>query len=218
MLISATAGLFAGISPCTLPIYPVILNQITRQRENPKLAALLFTSGLMGTYFILYLLVGLLASVLGFGIVEEFETLKTYLLLAAALFSWLLAWLTLKGGVNFGTRQLVKANTGGGYLGALASGFVYGTAISPCNAAFLFTGILPALASETKMLEGFILLLLFSTAMALPMLLIGLVSGKAFEVFALVNKNRKKIERISAIFLIAVGFYYLIMFAILRYF
>ena len=54
--------------------------------------------------------------------------------------------------------------------------------------------------------------------MALPMLLIGLVSGKAFEVFALVNKNRKKIERISAIFLIAVGFYYLIMFAILRYF
>ncbi|MFH1126048.1 MAG: cytochrome c biogenesis protein CcdA, partial [Candidatus Altiarchaeota archaeon] len=147
-MVALISGFFAGVSACAIPLYPAMLYQLTQNREDPRIAALFFTLGMAGVYFLIYLSFGVLAAFLGWGFVESAEKLRGYLTIFAALFSWFMAWRTLRGVSGGRAIQLVKAETKAGYSGALISGFVYGSVITTCNAPFLVTGILPALASR----------------------------------------------------------------------
>ena len=208
VLVAAASGLLAGTSACALPLYPALLNHLTRTREDPRWVSVFFTVGLAGAYFILYALFGFIAALLGFGVVDEIEVWRGRLILFGAVFSWLMAWQTLRGGVRIPTVRAVKGGAFDGYAGAIASGVVYGTVITPCNAPFLVTGILPALASSDGVISGVILLVVFSAAMGAPMLLLGWASGAALSTFTALNRNRKSLEAVSAAFLILVGAYF----------
>jgi cytochrome c-type biogenesis protein len=214
MAVSLMSGLFAGVSSCALPLYPILLGQLVNGRDDKRLTAFFFALGLAGTYFSVYLLAGTLSVFLGEGFMEDVEGIRGFLLLAGGLFAWLLAWKTFRGGMGFGVVRMLGGDMKAGYLGSLFSGFVYGTMVTPCNAPFLFTGIMPALASKTSVLDGALMLLAFSFAMALPLLLLGFASGAAMNAFAVLNKNRRKLELLSALFLAATGVYFIRLFAL----
>jgi len=216
LLISILSGLFAGISPCALAVYPVVLNQLVDSKDDKRLTAILFTIGLAGIYFTVYLLAGTLSLFFGTQFIEDIERIRSYLLILGALFAWLLAWKTLKGGLNFGAVKILKKDFMKGYVGSLLSGFIYGSIITPCNAVFLFTGILPALASKTSVLDGVLMLLAFTVSMSLPILFLGLASGMALSTFKALDQNRRKIEIISVLFLAGAGFYFLWLFTLTR--
>lgn len=212
LLVALSSGLFAGTSACALPLYPVLLNHLTHERENPRWVSLFFSLGLAGTYFLVYAFAGSLSAVLGLGFFEAAEQWRGRLLLFAALYSWLMAWRTLSGGLTGKTLQLLKPVNSRGYSGVVASGAVYGAVITPCNTPFLLTGILPALASGGGTLNGIILLALFSAAMASPILLLGWASGTALSTFKLIREKRKLIEKTSALFLVLAGLYFMQLF------
>lgn len=211
-VVAALSGLFAGSSACTMAVYPALLNRMTGSREDPKWVTVFFTLGLSGVYFLVYVVFGAFTSFLGLDFLDTAELWRGRLTLIGALFSWIMAWSTLRGGIRLPAVRILKIDAQGGYFGALFTGFVYGTMISPCNAAFLFTGILPALVSSSSVSEGILLLAVFSFAMGLPMLLLGWASGKAIESFSILKNNTRKLEVISAVFLVAVGFYFLYLF------
>ena len=213
-VIAGLAGLFAGGSVCTLSVYPALLNRMTASKEDPKWVTVFFTLGLAGVYFLVYALFGALTSVLGVDFFDTAELWRGRLTLVGALVSWIMAWITLRGGIRLPTFKLLGGNAGRGYLGALTTGVIYGTMISPCNAAFLFTGIMPAIISSKSVFEGLLLLAVFSFMMGVPMMLLGWASGKAIKTFSLLKGNTRKIEIISAIFLIAVGIYFLYLFTL----
>jgi len=212
LAVALTSGLLAGVSGCAIPVYPAMFSQMTMNKENPRLAALFFTMGLTGVYFLIYLVLGTLMSFLGLGFLEKAETFRGYLTIFAALFSWLMAWRMLNGGIRGSTVKLINAKTGSGYLGALASGVVYGSIITPCNAPFVVAGILQALASKGGVFGGVLLLTVFSAAMGAPMLLLGWASGTALSTFDLLRRNSRRIELASAFFLALTGFYFLYLF------
>jgi len=216
-LIAIASGLLAGVSPCSVPIYPALLNNLTRSREDPKWVTVFFTVGLAGVYFLVYSVLGLVMALAGAGLVETVETWRGRLTLVGALFSWLMAAATLHGGLRIPTIRLFKTEVSGGYAGALFSGFVYGSMVTPCNAPFIFTGILPALASSRSVFEGILLLLLFSVSLGAPFLFLGWVSGAAILTFKALERNARKLEVASAVFLILAGFYFLYLFALTLY-
>jgi cytochrome c-type biogenesis protein len=189
-----------------------MMNQITRTKENPRLASVFFTVGLAGVYFLIYVIMGALAAFFGMEFVNTAESWHGYFRLLGALFSWYMAWQTLRGGVHGTTVQLLKFRPKNGYLGALLAGFVYGTVLTPCNAPFVVAGIVQALSTQGTVLHGIMLLSVFSIAMATPLLLLGWISGAALSAFKIVEKNRRQLEIISALFLIAVGVYFMYLF------
>ena len=213
-IIALVSGLFAGISPCVLPIYPALIHRLTRSKEDPKWVTVFFTLGLIGVYFTLYAIFGALTTMLGSGFLENALEWRGRLALFGAIACWLMAYATFRGGLKIPAIRLLNVEFSGGYFSALASGFVYGTFISPCNAPFMFTGILPALTSRSGIVPGLLMLAIFSIAMAAPLLLLGFASAKAMAVFGIVKKNIRKIEVISAVFLALAGFYFLYLFTL----
>ena len=214
LAVAIASGLLAGMSPCLVPVYPALLHRLTRSKEDPRLITVFFTVGLAGVYFLFYAVVGAAAAFLGMDFIESAETWRGRLTLLGALFSWFMAYVTLRGGINLPAIRLFKRESSGGYFGALATGFVYGSIISPCNAAFIVTGILPAIASSRNAFEGMLLLATFSDAMGLPILFLGWTAGTAMSLFKVLKENARRIELISALFLILAGAYFLFLFTL----
>ena len=211
-LVAIVSGILAGLSACALPLYPVMLNHLTRCREDPRWVAVFFTAGLCGIYFVLYAFMGFLAAFFGYGMVEAAEAFRGRLLIFGALAAWGLAVLSFTRGLPLPTISLFKKKEGSGYITALASGAVFGTIVTPCNAPFLITGILPAIASNDGVFSGLLLLGLFSFFMGAPILLLGLASSTALRVFRFVGERRRSLEVLSSVFLIAVGLYFYLQF------
>ncbi|VVB54300.1 Cytochrome C biogenesis protein transmembrane region [uncultured archaeon] len=212
VVVAAASGLFAGVSGCTLPLYPVLLNHLTRSKEDPRWVSLFFTLGLMSVYFVLYLILGATAAFFGLGLVEAVEEWRGNFLLFGALMVWFLAYRTVRGGIDLPTFGFIKDVKAGGYFGALLSGFAFGATVTPCSAPFLVTGILPALADSRSIAEGVVLLSVFSLTFGAPLLLLGWLSGAAIASFNALKKNRRTIEFASAAFLFVSGFYFLRLF------
>ncbi|MFH1788806.1 MAG: cytochrome c biogenesis protein CcdA [Candidatus Altiarchaeota archaeon] len=211
-LVASVSGVLVGISACALPLYPVLLNHLTRSREDPRWVSLFFTAGLSGVYFILYALMGVLAAASGYGMVEAAEQFRGRLLVFGALFSWSMAAFTVLRGIRLPTIQILRGRAGSGYMGALLSGVFFGTVITPCNAPFLITGILPAIASRDGVITGMLLLGAFSFFMGAPVLLLGWASSIALRLFSFVGERRRSLEVLSAVFLVVVGFYFFLQY------
>ena len=214
LVISLLAGFFAGSSACAVPVYPALLNRLTASREDKRLVTVFFVIGIAGVYFIIYALLGLLLSLAGAETVLAAETWRGRMTLLGALFSWVMAYHTFKGGLKMPTLKLFKGDTGGGYTGALLSGAVYGTILSPCNTPFVITGILPAIATKASVFYGIALLASFSLAMGIPFLFLGWAYGSAMMAFDILRRNMRKLEIASAIFLVIAGFYFLFLFSL----
>lgn len=209
LTVAASSGFFAGTSGCTLPVIPILFNHLTRTRKDPRWVTVFFTMGLTGVYFLLYAFLGVLSTLLEASILEGITLWRSRLLLVGAAIAWIMAYRTFKGNEGGRTMQFLKRDAGDGYLGALASGFVFGTIISPCNAGFLITGVMPALASSATVVEALAHLAVFSFFMGLPLLLLGWASGTAVSLTGKIKKNMRKLEILSALFLFLAGAYFI---------
>ncbi|MFH1835555.1 MAG: cytochrome c biogenesis protein CcdA [Methanobacteriota archaeon] len=208
VLVVAGSGLLAGVSACALPLYPVLLNQMTKAREDPRLISIFFALGLAGTYFTMYAAAGAISTILGFEFIGQVELFRGRLYLLAAFLCWFMAGRTFIFKKFGGVFQVVKKPSLKGYLGAVATGFAFGTVITPCNAGLLISGILPAIASASTVFQGLILLAIFSFTLSFPVLVLGFASGVAINTFSFLRKNQRFIEEVSAFFLILVGVYF----------
>ena len=214
MFLAFSSGLLAGISPCTIPVYPILLSQLTSAKKDPRWVTVFFALGMGGVYILLYMFLGAAASLLGAETLEGILEFRGRLVLLGALVAWIMAYRMLRGVHSGRTIQFLDAKTGGGYLGALVTGFIYGTIISPCNAPFLVTGILPALSVSGTLFEGIILLAVFTFAMNLPLLALGFASSYALRGFSFIKKNNRRFEVFSALFLAVAGFYFMYLFTL----
>lgn len=210
ILIVLSSGLLAGMSTCILPTYPVMLNSLTKTKENPKLVVISFVLGLTLTFILVYVILGAIISLFGGNLAEEIDAKRGILFLFAGIICLLFA-VQILGKFNFftGTFSFFKSVEYTGILGSFINGMFFGTVISPCSAPFLVTGIVPVLAAKTTVFEGILLMGLFAVSMSFPLLILGLFSGHAIKFNRFFQNNIGKIELMSAIFLIVVGIYFI---------
>ncbi|MBD3387974.1 MAG: hypothetical protein GF416_02900 [Candidatus Altiarchaeales archaeon] len=204
LFLSVSSGLLASVSACSLPVYPVLLNIMSKSGDR-RMSAVSFSLGLSFTYALFYVAVAFLVKSLGESVFDSFSTLYAVLYSLAAITCFGFAFQSLTGFAFF-TRSFGSPRHFAGVFGAFLTGVLFGTVLTPCNIPFMLAGLLPVLMSGSSVAEGLLLVFAFSFSLGFPVLLFGLFSGYAVESW--VKENILFIERLSAVFLVFVGFYF----------
>ncbi|MBU0762507.1 MAG: cytochrome c biogenesis protein CcdA [Candidatus Altiarchaeota archaeon] len=207
VLLTVSFGMAVAVSPCQLPIYPVLLGVLSKGGSK-KAKVLAFTAGHALMYAIVYLLLALLLRTVG-GIVMD-ETLgKAYVALYffAALVCFAFSLQNI-GWLDFFSRTMhFNPKVGDSVFGALLSGVFFATVVSPCNLPFLIAFFLPLISRTETILQGVSLVLVFTSVLSSPLIVMGLISEYAFRKW--LAKRQKMIEAATSSLLALTGVYLL---------
>mgnify|MGYP000843742927 CR=1 FL=1 len=202
-------GILSFISPCILPMLPILLGYFTKQgNQEMKVLIkklLLFILGFTIVFVILGVLVNVLTMVFG--------AYQIYLKIFFAIFIILLG-INYTGIIKIGIlnkdfRASKKQKENLSYLESLVFGLGFGAVYSPCTGAYLASAL--GKASEAKtLIEGIVLLIMFSLGIGIPMLLSGIFISKLQKLFKIIKQNYNIINILSGLLLILSGVYSLI--------
>lgn len=165
-------GLLLGLSPCVLPIAPIVVSSLSGQQSNrgQRLStSLLFLASMA----LVYAALGVIAGLSGIGLSGLLQTLPVRLGFAAFMV-WI-AYRTFKGqygsGFNppaFIARWMDRLNAQGpGWWQAAASGALSAFVVSPCVSGPL-AGILAFIAQQGDPFRGALWLAVFCLGMGFP--------------------------------------------------
>lgn len=180
------AGLGLALTPCVLPMLPIVANIVARE-ENPtvKRGVILTTSYAIGVA-IAYGILGALIAVFGesLGIIGWLQ--NPIILISFAIIFVLLALymlgvfsIRLPRAISNEMQGLSQAGDSklGSAGGSLLAGFLSALVVSPCVSAPLF-GALLAVSTIGNPLLGFAALFMLGFGLSAPLILIGATQGK----------------------------------------
>ncbi|MFH0861988.1 MAG: cytochrome c biogenesis protein CcdA [Candidatus Altiarchaeota archaeon] len=205
IITSVMSGLFAAFSPCSIPVYPVILNLIASEKKDRRSSAIAFCIGLSITFTAFYIAVGFSIKMLGDSAGDFLGRVyfAAYALAALSCFLSVIQTVSELRILNFSLGPRFGAR--GGLFGAVLTGALFATIVSPCNLAFIITGILPVVLARPTVAEGVVYMFAFSMSLGAPMMAFGLLSGHAFDSW--LKRHMRGIELASAAFLAIAGTY-----------
>lgn len=213
--IALFSGLFAGLSPCALAVYPIMLDSLVKSAgENGgerRLVVLSFTLGIVLMFVLFYVVIGVLVGFYGGEFTDNISSYTKYAYFTAAVLSFLFALQNLTGAFHiFGeTVQFLRVpesvNQQRGVVGAFIKGVVFASIVNPCNAPFLITGIVPLISAGKTIISGILLATVFALSMGAPMLLFGIFAGEAVD---LVRGKKRLLEIASGFFLMLASAYF----------
>lgn len=172
------AGLLSILSPCVLPLLPIVLGAaVTQHRWGP----LALASGLAVSFTGL----GLLIAVAGFSLgldASVFRMVAAIIMIAMGLVLLMPAWqtrlATAGGPVSAWTDRRFGGFSGSGLSGQFAMGLLLGAVWSPCVGPTL--GAASLLASQGRDLaQVAVTMAVFGLGAALPLAVLGLLSRSA---------------------------------------
>jgi cytochrome c biogenesis protein CcdA len=174
------AGVLTSLSPCVLPILPLVLSAAASER---KYGAVALAAGLA----ISFVLVGLFVATIGYSIgltTELFRQVAAALMVmlgAVLIFPPLQTRLALASGpiANWTDRHL-GSERGSGYAGQFGVGILLGAIWTPCVGPTLGAASLLA-AQGRDLLQVAATMLVFGIGAALPLLIVGLLSREALQ-------------------------------------
>ena len=204
-LIAFGFGILSVLSPCILPLIPLIAAYSTR---TSKITTLTMAIGLS----ISFALMGVLASIFG----SIFQRYKLVLQIAGGLVIIFLGLCmifelleqkihAIIPGRGITSTGIFKNVHGTGTAGGLLLGFSLGIVWTPCIGPLLGT-ILTMVAVEGDIVYGAFLLLIYSLGMGLPLLAIAYTSHFSLKPF---QKYSMAIKSFSGIILVLVGIYFI---------
>lgn len=179
VLLAFAAGLLSTLSPCVLPLLPVLVaSALARHRHGPLALAVGLALSFTGA--------GLFVATLGFGLGIEAQVLRQLAALLMLAAGAVLVSDRLRARFEFASAGLaalgdrVEAGTPAqGWRGQLALGLVLGVVWAPCTGPTL--GAALALAAQARELPAVTLVLLaFGLGASAPLLLLGHLSRTGF--------------------------------------
>ena len=179
--LAGTTGLLSLLTPCVFPMVPVTIAYFSAPNANSSFSMrrpLLFGLGIVATFTVLGLA---LAAIFGAAGLNRFASdpwvnltlAALFLVFAANLFGWVSAPVPWRL-ANFADRASRDAAPGSS-LGALIMGATFTLTSVTCTAPFV--GTLLVLASRGSWLTPVVGMIVYSTAFALPFVLLALVPG-----------------------------------------
>lgn len=207
------AGLLTYLSPCLLPLIPSFIAYITgasfgdlkdlgkrsEMRKKTITHSLLFILG----FSIIFILLGLTATTIGKAL---FQYQKAIRIIGGILI--IIFGLHLIGVIRFDfllkERRLKVAAKGGSYLGSFLIGVTFASAWTPC-AGPLLGAILGLAGMKSSVMEGAMLLAVYSLGIAVPFFITGLLINSFLEYFKKFQKLIGAINIVGGVFLIIIG-------------
>ncbi|CAD6494373.1 MAG: Thiol:disulfide interchange protein DsbD [Candidatus Argoarchaeum ethanivorans] len=198
-------GVLSVLSPCVLPVIPLIAAYSTK---SSKFVPITIVIGLS----ISFAAMGVLASAFG----SVFQQYQTILYITGGILIVFLGIYMIFDVIEQKIRALVpdtgtgvirrlSATSGGGVAGGFVLGFSLGIVWTPCIGPIL-GAILTMVAVEGDILYGGFLLVIYSLGLGLPLLVIAYTSRFTLKPFI---KYSLIIRKVSGIVLVLAGLYFI---------
>ncbi len=177
-------GLGLSLTPCVLPMLPILSSIIARQHTRSAtrgfLLSLAYVLGMASTYVLSGLLVGFLGASANLAMwFQQPVVLVIFSLLfvALALSMFGLFELRLPHALQNHFDQLGQKSKGGKYIGSYVMGFFAALVVSPCVSAPL-AGVLLYISTTGNAWFGGLALFTLALGMGVPLLILGATEGR----------------------------------------
>lgn len=207
------AGLLSFLSPCVLPLIPSYITYITGlsfsdlDAERPshliRRQTMLHSLAFVGGFTVVFVLLGASATYIGSFLQQHMDLVRkaggALIVVFGIHVTGLvpLKWL-------LGERRISLKHKPAGFLGSFLVGLAFAAGWTPCIGPIL-ASILMIAATEEKVAQGIILLLLYSIGLGIPFLLSSLALHRFITIFNRFKKYIRQFEIITGFFLILVG-------------
>ena len=203
IILAFSAGLASILSPCVLPVVPII---VTGRENESRFRPLLIVAGLAVTF----ILMGILSSIFGSFIAGKMVYLEKGAGILILVFGLLmLADVNLFKYITvFNNISGNKPRTGGAIEG-LILGLSLGLIWIPCVGPML-SSVLATVATSGKIVTGIILLSVYSAGFGIPMLIAGYAGSLFRDRFGGLKKFPGALRIVNAAVLVIFGLYILL--------
>ena len=187
--IAFLAGIISFLSPCVLPIIPGYisyisgssLNELIEKKNVNLIPIILFTLG----FSIVFIVFGAASTFLGQVLLQNSYELRIAAGLIIVIFSLQIIGVINLSFLNYERR--IQTNTNSHFYSPILIGMAFAFGWTPCIGPILGS-ILVLAATEENINKGIMLLISYSTGLALPFIL----SGYLIQRFLIFSKNFKK--------------------------
>ncbi|MBT7260233.1 MAG: cytochrome c biogenesis protein CcdA [Desulfobacula sp.] len=205
------AGMLSFLSPCILPLIPAYfsfitglsLDELTQNKKETRKKVILSTLFYVAGFSFIFILLGASASFLG-GLASQYSWIVRYLgggiILIFGLH--LLGLINIKG-LNFEKKFHVKEKPLH-LMGTFVIGMAFGAGWSPCIGPLLGS-ILIVAGNQDTVMEGILLLAVYSAGLAIPFIAISIFINSILEIMKKATKFIGVLNKISGILLILIG-------------
>lgn len=203
-------GIASFISPCLLPMVPIYISYLVgSEKENQSKSLLLINSlGFVLGFTFVFILLSIFASTLG-------RIISNYIGVLQIIFGIIMVFLGLNfmeviqvNFLNLSSKMKIKHDKTG-FINSLIFGIVFSISWTPCVGAFLASALM-TIMTEGEILEGIIMIILYSIGLGIPFILSAVLIDKLQNTFKFIKKHYGIIKNISGIFLIIMGLYTII--------
>lgn len=200
-LIAFLEGIITFISPCLLPMLPIYISYFAGGERTTR-KTLTGAAGFVLGFTMVFVAMGALAGTLG-SFINRYQT-------AVNIVSGLIVivfGLNYMGLINVnlfkGSSWQMKAGTPG-FASSVLFGIVFSVGWTPCVGAFLGSALLLA-SQQGHMLEGMMMLLVYSLGLGIPFLLSAVLIDKLKSTFSWIKRHYQLINYICGGLLIFIG-------------
>lgn len=199
--ISFLEGIITFVSPCLLPMLPVYVSYFAGGGERDTKKTVKNALGFIIGFTVIFVLMGALAGTLG-RLLNRFavavNVVSGIIVILFGLSFLGVFKLNIFKGSKFERTQSM------GFFTSLLFGIVFSVGWTPCVGAFLGSALLLA-ATAGHVLEGMLMLLVYSLGLGIPFLISAMLIDKLKGAFNFIKKHYNVINAVSGGLLIVIG-------------
>lgn len=199
--ISFLEGIITFVSPCLLPMLPIYISYFAGGGERDNRRVVKNAIGFICGFTAVFVMLGALAGTLG-SLLREYSVIVNIITGLIVVFFGLNFLGVFKLNIFKGTRKAKTDNLG--FISSVLFGIVFSIGWTPCVGAFLGSALMLA-ASEGNVLQGIVMLLLYSLGLGIPFLISAVLIDRLKGAFSFIKKHYGVINTVCGIFLVTVG-------------
>ena len=199
--ISFLEGIITFISPCLLPMIPLYISYFAGGKERNTKKTVKNALGFILGFTIVFVLMGALAGTFG-RLLNEYKTIVDIVTGLIVVFFGLNFLGVFKINLFKGAKKVKTDNLG--FFSSMVFGIVFSIGWTPCVGAFLGSALMLA-ASQGHVVEGIIMLLLYSLGLGIPFFISAILIDKLRGAFTFIKKHYKVINTVCGCLLVVIG-------------
>ena len=200
-VISFLEGIITFISPCLLPMLPIYISYFAGGGERTTKKTLTGALGFVLGFTVVFVAMGALAGTLG-SFLKKYQTVVNVVSGLIVILFGLNFMGVLKLNLFRGGAQMQV--TPNGFFSSALFGMIFSVGWTPCVGAFLGSALMLA-SQQGHVLEGMLMLLVYSLGLGIPFLISALLIDKLKSAFNWIKSHYNIVNTVCGALLIFVG-------------
>ncbi len=196
-------GIITFVSPCLLPMLPIYISYFAGGSEKNSKRIIKNALGFILGFTVIFVMLGALAGSFG-RLLREYKTVVDIVTGVIVIFFGLNFLGLFKLNLFKGSSAARTDNLG--FFSSALFGVVFSIGWTPCVGAFLGSALMLA-ANRGSVLQGVMMLLLYSLGLGIPFFVSALLIDKLKGAFSFIKRHYKVINVVSGVLLVVVGIF-----------